>query len=154
MKIYWTRRSIPELAGLPPALRYKNFKDAYAAISTHIEYWAGAGIALLWVVFLFRVYGYFLPGDSTLAGSIVRTLCVLYPGMIIWDQFSIYGMRKHYRHILERGKNRDNESDSERLIHEADIAEYEQWRPVRRVICILLIVAGLVFVAATVIAAL
>ncbi|WP_444878356.1 hypothetical protein [Citrobacter koseri] len=51
MKIYWTRKSIPELADLPPKLRKKNFKDAYNAISTHIEYWAGAAFAFIWILF-------------------------------------------------------------------------------------------------------
>ncbi|ENZ4906851.1 hypothetical protein ACGLEC_004420, partial [Escherichia coli] len=28
MKIYWTRKSIPEHSALPPSLRKKNFTDA------------------------------------------------------------------------------------------------------------------------------
>lgn len=52
----------------------------------------------------------------------------------------IYGMRKHYRHMLERGKKTDDESDSERLIREADTREYYQWRNVRRFILVLIIV--------------
>ncbi|HAW6108451.1 TPA: hypothetical protein JL428_004765 [Escherichia coli] len=38
MKIYWTRKSIPELSALPPSLRKKNFTDAYNAASSHIAY--------------------------------------------------------------------------------------------------------------------
>ncbi|NIY46315.1 hypothetical protein E2L00_01960 [Cedecea colo] len=51
-------------------------------------------------------------------------------------------MRKHYRHILERGKTTDNESDSEKLIWEADIREYYQWRNVRRFMFILSMIIG------------
>lgn len=140
MKIYWTRKSIPELAELPRQLRKKNFKDAYNAISTHIEYWAGAAIAFIWILFFFRVYDYFLPNQNTFPRDIIRTLCVVCPGIIIWYQFIIYGMRKHYRHILERGKKTDDESESERLIREADTREYYQWRNVRRFILVLTII--------------
>lgn len=51
MKIYFTKKSIPELSELPPDLRRKNFKDAYNAISTHIEFWVGAGIAFICILF-------------------------------------------------------------------------------------------------------
>ncbi|MBZ9582908.1 hypothetical protein [Klebsiella quasivariicola] len=140
MKIYWTRKSIPELTDLPPRLRNKNFKDAHNAISTHIEYWAGAAIAVICNLIIFRIYEYFFPAQNTFPYNIVRMLCVICPGMIIWYQFCIYGMRKHYRHILERGKATDNESDSEKLIREADAREYYQWRNVRRFMFILTVI--------------
>lgn len=54
MKIYFTKKSIPELSELPSDLRRKNFKDAYNAISTHIEYWVGAGIAFISILFFLK----------------------------------------------------------------------------------------------------
>lgn len=143
MKIYWTRKSIPELAGLPPSVRSKNFRDAYRAIATHREYWVGLMIAFVWYLFSVMAFDYFVPGAKTSSRGILRLLVSLYPGLFIWSQFTIYGMRKHYRHLLVRGANRDNESESDRMIREADATEYAQWRPVRRGIVIILVIAGL-----------
>lgn len=148
MKIYWTKKSIPELTNLPPIIRNKNYKDAYSAISTHIEYWIGAGIALAWILFFFRVYDYLLPGQNNFPRDAVRTLCVVCPGVMIWNQFAIYGMRKHYRHILQREGNKKIQDDSERLICKADAEEYEQWRHIRRYTCILLVVIAMVILIA------
>lgn len=148
MKIYLTKKNIPELSELPPDLRRKNFKDAYNAISTHIEYWAGAGIAFICILFFFRIYDYFLPGQNSFPRDITRTVIVVYPAMLIWFQFSVYGMRKHYRHILERETNKKNETESEKLIREADAREYKQWMPVRRIVFILLILTGLILTIA------
>ncbi|HBJ5625423.1 TPA: hypothetical protein LCR10_003871 [Salmonella enterica subsp. enterica serovar Hvittingfoss] len=47
MKLYWTLKSIPELTDLPANLRNKNFKDAYNALYTHFEYWAGTRIQII-----------------------------------------------------------------------------------------------------------
>ncbi|MGE0969206.1 hypothetical protein ACQFN5_04035 [Klebsiella sp. WOUb02] len=143
MKIYWAKKSIPELAGLPRDLRRKNFKDAYNAISTHIEYWVGAGVAFLFILFFFRVYDYLLPGQNSFPRDIVRTVVVVYPAMLIWFQFSVYGMRKHYRHILEREKYEKKETDVEKLIREADAREYKQWMAFRRFALIMIIIVGL-----------
>ncbi|MDW9287065.1 hypothetical protein R6I66_24845, partial [Escherichia coli] len=52
MKIYWTRKRIPELSALPPSLRKKNFTDAYNAASSHIEYWIGAGVSFISMIIL------------------------------------------------------------------------------------------------------
>ncbi|HAK1939157.1 TPA: hypothetical protein H1Q11_005240 [Salmonella enterica] len=145
MKIYFTKNSIPELSELPPDLRRKNFKDAYNAISTHIEYWVGASIAFICILFFFRIYDYFLPGQNSFPRDIIRTVIVVYPAMLIWFQFSVYGMRKHYRHILERVIEK-NETESEKLIREADAREYRQWMPFRRIVFILLIITGLILI--------
>lgn len=58
MKIYWTRKRIPELSALPPSLRKKNFTDAYNAASSHIEYWIGAGVSFISMMILSRVYDF------------------------------------------------------------------------------------------------
>lgn len=142
MKIYWTRKSIPELADLPPRLRNKNFRDAHTAISNHVEYWAGAAIAVICNLIIFKIYDHFWPDQNTFPYDLARAFCVVFPGIIIWYQFSVYGMRKHYRHILERGKETDNESNAEKLIREADDREYYQWRKARRFMFILFIITG------------
>lgn len=78
MKIYWTRKSIPELSALPPSLRKKNFTDAYNAASSHIEYWIGAGVSFISMMILFRVYDFLYPPKILSRGisSEVYVLCV------------------------------------------------------------------------------
>lgn len=78
MKIYWTRKRIPELSALPPSLRKKNFTDAYNAASSHIEYWIGAGVSFISMIILSRVYDFLLPAKilSRVISSEVYVLCV------------------------------------------------------------------------------
>lgn len=111
MKIYWTRKRIPELSALPPSLRKKNFTDAYNAASSHIEYWIGAGVSFISMMILSRVYDFLLPAQDTFPGDIIRSLCVVCPSILIWFQFSVYVMRKYYRHILVRGKETETISE-------------------------------------------
>lgn len=72
MKIYWTRKNIPELSALPPSLRKKNFTDAYNAASSHIEYWIGAGVSFISMMILFKVYDFLLPAQDTFPGDIIK----------------------------------------------------------------------------------
>ncbi|HFW3114511.1 TPA: hypothetical protein ACIVNJ_004989 [Salmonella enterica subsp. diarizonae serovar 61:r:-] len=104
MKLYWTLKSIPELTDLPANLRSKNFKDAYNALYTRFEYWAGIVIFFICNITLSRVYNYLFPTQLVFPYSIIRDLLPLFPGLVIWYQFIVHGVRKHYRHILERGK--------------------------------------------------
>ncbi|MFY4634997.1 hypothetical protein [Escherichia coli] len=133
---------MPDLSALSPSLRKKYFSDAYNAASSHIEYWIGAGVSFISMMILFRVYDFLLPAQDTFPGDIIRSLCVVCPSILIWFQFSVYVMRKYYRHILVRGK--ETETISERLIREADTREYELWRPVRRFFSILFLIVLLV----------
>ncbi|EEQ2496422.1 hypothetical protein GSK66_004976, partial [Escherichia coli] len=87
MKIYWTRKNIPELSALPPSLRKKNFTDAYNAASSHIEYWIGAGVSFISMMILFKVYDFLLPAQDTFPSDIIRSLCVVCPSILIWFQF-------------------------------------------------------------------
>lgn len=144
MKMYWTRKSIPELADLTAARRSKNYKAALRAMTIHSEFWAGAAMALIWMVFASKVNHLFFPGQAGFFHDFLSTVCILYPAFLIWNQFTVYGMRKHYRHILEQGKNESFESDAEKWIFAADAAEYQQWKRIRRVIIILLVVSGLI----------
>lgn len=119
-------------------IKKKNFTDAYNAASSHIEYWIGAGVSFISMMILSRVYDFLLPAQDTFPGDIIRSLCVVCPSILIWFQFSVYVMRKYYRHILVRGK--ETETISERLIREADTREYELWRPVRRFFSIVFLI--------------
>lgn len=123
-------------------IKKENFTDAYNAASSHIEYWIGAGVSFISMMILFRVYNFLLPAQDTFPGDIIRSLCVVCPSILIWFQFSVYVMRKYYRHILERGK--ETETISERLIREADTREYELWRPVHRFFSIVFLIILLV----------
>ncbi|HAG2476106.1 TPA: hypothetical protein G8W07_001348 [Salmonella enterica] len=140
MKLYWTLKSIPELTDLPANLRNKNFKDAYNALYTHFEYWAGIVIFFICGIILSRAYHYLFPAPLIFPYSIIRDLLTLSPELIIWYQFIIYGVRKHYRHILERGKETGEENDSDRLIREADTREFNQWKNVRHFVFVLSII--------------
>ncbi|EBW7490464.1 hypothetical protein RG950_002618 [Salmonella enterica] len=140
MKLYWTLKSIPELTDLPANLRNKNFKDAYNALYTHFEYWAGIVIFFICYIIFSRAYNYLFPAQLIFPYSIIRDLLTLSPGLVIWYQFIIYGVRKHYRHILERGKETGEENDSDRLIWEADTREFHQWKNVRRFVFVLSII--------------
>lgn len=140
MKLYWTLKSIPELTDLPANLRNKNFKDAYNALYTHFEYWAGIVIFFICSIIFSRAYHYLFPAPLIFPYSIIRDLLTLSPGLVIWYQFIIYGVRKHYHHILERGKETGEENDSDRLIREADTREFNQWKNVRRFVFVLSII--------------
>lgn len=140
MKLYWTLKNIPELTDLPANLRNKNFKDAYNALYTHFEYWAGIVIFFICNIIFSRAYHYLFPVQLIFPYSIIRDLLTLSPGLVIWYQFIIYGVRKHYRHILERGKETGEENDSDRLIREADTREFHQWKNVRRFVFVLSII--------------
>ncbi|HFW3091520.1 TPA: hypothetical protein ACIBE3_005291, partial [Salmonella enterica subsp. enterica serovar Reading] len=140
MKLYWTLKSIPELTDLPANLRNKNFKDAYNALYTHFEYWAGVVIFFICNIIFSKVYNYLFPAQLIFPGSIIRDLPPLFTGLVIWYQFIIYAVRKHYRHILERGKETVEENDSDRLIREADTREFHQWKNVRRFVFVLSII--------------
>lgn len=140
MKLYWTLKNIPELTDLPANVRNKNFKDAYNALYVHSEYRAGFVIFFICNIIFSRAYNYLFPAQLIFPYSIIRDLLTLSPGLVIWYQIIIYGVRKHYRHILERGKETGDENDSDRLIQEADTREYHQWKNVRRFIFVLSII--------------
>jgi len=42
VKIYWTKKSIPELRDLPKPIRDRNYKEARSKASAHYEHWLGA----------------------------------------------------------------------------------------------------------------
>lgn len=147
MKIYWTRKSISELTDLTAVRRNKNYKAAFRAMTTHTEFWAGAGMALIWMVFASRVDHLFFASQVGFFHHLLSAVGILYPAFLISNQFTVYGMRKHYRHILEQGKNESIESNAEKWISAADAAEYQQWKMIRRVIIILLVVSGLMLMS-------
>lgn len=146
MKLYLTLKSIPELTDLPTNIRKKNFKEACHALPAHITFWAGAAVAVICNIIFSTVYDYYFPGRNIWPYNITRGFCVVFPGMILWYQFNVYIMRKHYRHILEQGKKTGHESDSERLIREADTREYQQWRYFRYFASAFLIIISIVSV--------
>ena len=102
MKIYWTKKSIPELRNLPPEIRKRNYREASKCARTHIEYWVGAGLFGLMIVILTMLFGKVFPGPDTMMRDILRSVFTIPPSVIILSQFEIYAARKHYRHILMR----------------------------------------------------
>ena len=140
MKIYWTRAAIPELAGLSPAVRNKNFKNALRAAHSHFEYWLGVALALAASlaisIALRHVHTDALAGLRGIPGLVV--------GLFIWQQSAVYTIRKYYPHILRRGRDLSAETAAEKLIREADDDEYASWRFVRYGLQIGLLIAVII----------
>lgn len=100
MKIYWTKKSIPELKKLTPEQRKCNYREAAKLASTHIEYWVGAGIFALLILILSMLFIKVYPGPNTVMRDVLRWCVTVLPAAFVFVQFRIYAMRKHYRHIL------------------------------------------------------
>ncbi|KMK09332.1 hypothetical protein ABW07_08735 [Pluralibacter gergoviae] len=131
MRIYWTRRSIPEFAGLSPAVRNKNFRDAVRAVNTRAVYWMGTGLSFAVMIAVLILCPRFInhPDMGRYAGLIIIPGILI--GAFIWHQFAIFAMRKYYPHILRRGQDLSGETEAGRLIREANDAEYKRWRVAR-----------------------
>ena len=102
MKIYWSYKDIPELAGLPASVGHKNYKQARSLANSHIEMWLGGVLYVVLVAGLSVAFDRVFPGKGGFAHSLVTTACALMPGIFLWHQISIYVMRKYYKHILAR----------------------------------------------------
>jgi len=100
MKIYWTKKCIPELMKLTPELRKRNYREAAKLASTHMEYWVGAGIFALLIILLSMLFKKVCPGPDTGMRDVLRWCVTVLPAAFVFVQFRIYAMRKHYRHIL------------------------------------------------------
>ncbi|POP47581.1 hypothetical protein CHU32_00025 [Superficieibacter electus] len=96
--IYFRRKSIPELKGLPSGLRNRNYRDAFRMVRSHYQFWLGILIYIVLILFFTRLFAHFFPGINAFLKSF---FCVL-PAVIVWNQINIYLMRKYYRHILQR----------------------------------------------------
>lgn len=134
MKIYWSGKDIPELAGLPASVGHKNYKEARSRANSHVETWLGGVVYLGVMVGLSVVFDRVFPGKGTFAHSFVTIICALLPATFIWNQITIYVMRKYYTHILVRRSAACGEVEkaAERLMDEADEREFQQWRVLRR----------------------
>lgn len=100
MKIYWTKKSIPELKSLTPTQRKRNYRDAAKLATTHMEYWVGVGIFVLMVFILTMTFAKIFPGHATFPYDVLQAVITAVPSVLVLKQFEIYAMRKHYRHIL------------------------------------------------------
>lgn len=100
MKIYWTKKSIPELAHLPKKTRKHNYQQARGKVGSHYEYWAGAVVFFIMIVALFTLFNYFFPGENSFLRYMTRAVVCIPVSMLVWEQFTVYTMRKYYRHIL------------------------------------------------------
>lgn len=134
MKIYWSRKDIPELAGIPASVGHKNYKEARYLANSHAEMWLGCVIYAALAVGLFIVFDRAIPAKGTFAHGMATSACALGPVAFIWNQLTIYVMRKYYKHILARGSTASGyvEIEAERLINEADEREFQRWRVLRR----------------------
>ena len=98
IKIYWTKKSIPELTKLSPVQRKRNYREAAKLASTHREYGIGIGIFALLILILSMLFKSSIP-DPELRDVLRGCLTILHAAYV-FVQFRIYAMRKHYRHIL------------------------------------------------------
>lgn len=145
MKIYWGRKDIPELAGLPASVGHKNYKEARYLANSHVEIWVGGIIYVALAVGLFMIFDRVFPGKGTFVHSIATSACSLLPAAFVWNQIRIYVMRKYYKHILAResAASGDREKEVERLIDEANEREFQRWRAVRRIGLVALVIVML-----------
>lgn len=88
VKIYWTLKSIPELADLSLMERKRRWKSAYKSVFRHWQTWCG-----LLLVGTFAGAGSYFFGP---AGAVL--LAALGGG--IYGQIVVYIVLKHYRHRL------------------------------------------------------
>jgi len=102
MKLYWCRRSIPELANLPRKVRNKNYRDAFRMARTHREFWIGTALYFVLLLGAFELFDSLFPGESGIEREIFRCVICVVPCVQLWTQFNVYIMRKYYRHILLR----------------------------------------------------
>ncbi|MDI9219313.1 hypothetical protein QMZ30_00200 [Pantoea sp. EA-12] len=102
MKIYLSKKSIPELNKLTSLQRKRNYREAARLASTHIEYWVGAGLFVLLLIILSMLFKKVYPGPDTFLRDVLRWVTTFIPAAFVFVQFKIYAMRKHYRHILLR----------------------------------------------------
>lgn len=147
MKIYWSHKDIPELAGLPASVGYKNYKEALSLANRHVVTWLGGVVYVVLAMGLTVVFDRILPGKGHFAHSFLATIFALLPVGFIWNQVMIYVIRKYYTPVLARRSAAcgEVEKTAERLVDEADEREYQQWRVLRRyghvALCILILAA-------------
>lgn len=102
MKIYWTKKSIPELTNLPKHIRKRNYQEARRKASAHYEHWLGA---LLFVALIFILQALFykiVPCKNGFWPALARAAFSVPVAALAWEQCTIYVMRKYYPHILIR----------------------------------------------------
>ena len=91
MKIYWTLKSIPELAGLSLWERGIRWRSAYKLAFRHWQTWAGLSVC--------GAFGYAGSYFFGIAGTVI--LAGL--GGFVYGQIVTHVVLKHHRHRL-RGK--------------------------------------------------
>lgn len=105
MKIYWTKKSIPELAPLSKTMRKRNYQQARGRVSSHYEYWVGALFFAILITVLYTLFNYLFPGEDSVLRYMTRSVISIPIAILVWEQFTIYTMRKYYRHILIQNDN-------------------------------------------------
>lgn len=100
VKIYWTKKSIPELRDLPEPIRDRNYKEARSKASAHYEHWLGALLFFALIFIFFSLFNTLFPGENALWRDIAQCVLCIPPAVMAWDQCTIYVMRKYYRHVL------------------------------------------------------
>lgn len=148
MKIYWSRKDIPEFAGLPASVSHKNYKEARTLANRHVEAWLGGVLYVVLMLGLFIAFDRLLPGKGSFAHSMVTVVCGLLPAAFFWNQITVYVIRKYYKHILARRSTASGEVEKEaqRLIQEADEREFQRWQMRRRFGWMALVVVMLVVI--------
>lgn len=88
MKIYWTLKSIPELAGLTLWERGRRWRSAYKSAFRHWQAWTGLAVC--------GAFGYAGSYFFGIAGTVI--LAGL--GGFVYGQIVTHVVLKHYRHRL------------------------------------------------------
>nr|WP_310616407.1 hypothetical protein [Pantoea cypripedii] len=93
MRIYWTLKSIPELAKISSQQRGKRWRNAYRSTFRHWE--TSAGLVLLGLLAGTGSHFFGAAGAAVIAGL----------GGFLYSQIVIYVARKYYRHRLSGDLN-------------------------------------------------
>ena len=88
MKIYWTLKSIPELADLPLWERGRRWRRAYKSVYRHWETWCGLALCGGCAGVGAHVFG-------RVGGILMAAL-----GGFLYGQIATYVVLKYYRHRL------------------------------------------------------
>ncbi|MGF6485100.1 hypothetical protein FSB08_31650 [Paraburkholderia sp. JPY432] len=93
MTIFWTLRSIPELANLPASDRRKNWRRAYRCTWRHWQTWAGLLACIICT-------GLGLALGAFAAQKVVGGMIGAGVGGFVFGQTTVLIARSHYKSLL------------------------------------------------------
>jgi hypothetical protein len=103
MTIYWTKKSIPELKNLSPEVRKSNYREAECLARKHVEYRVCSVAFTLMVIISPALFKMAFPFLNTYVRDVLWALVIIFPSLLVLNQYLYFTMRKYYGHILMKG---------------------------------------------------